>query len=67
MSELNENFERLMEFVKQHNFHKPFSQVYFVEDKSIRRFLNPDKSAEISHQDIFVFENYENRFDEILK
>jgi hypothetical protein len=66
MSELKKHFERLMEFAKQSNFRQPFSQVYFTEYKSVRRFFDPSKPDEISRQDIFTFEDYENRFNEIL-
>lgn len=65
MSELKKHFERLMEFAKQGNFHKPFSQAYFVEDKNICRFS--EKTDEILRQDIITLENYENRFNEIIK
>ena len=66
MSELKRHFERLMEFAKECNFHKSFSQVYFVEEQSIRHFYDFDKVGEISLQDIFTLENYENRFNELL-
>ena len=66
MSELRKHFERLMEFAKQNNFRQPFSQVYFAEEKSIRRFFDSESADEISQQDIFTFEGYENRFSEIL-
>jgi hypothetical protein len=55
-----------MEFAKQNHFHKPFSEVYFVEDNTIQRFPDLDKPGEISRQSIFDFDNYEKRFDEIL-
>ena len=45
MSELKKAFERLMEFAEQQKFQKPFSQVYFAEDKSIHRFFDSDKPA----------------------
>ena len=67
MSDLKENFERLMDFAKQNNFRKPFSKVYFVEDKSVQPASEADDVKETSRQEIFSFENYENRFDEILK
>ncbi len=66
MSKLKENFERLMNFAAQSGFHKPFSQVYLVEQKSILRFYDSDQIVEISRQDIFTSEKYETRFDEIL-
>lgn len=55
-----------MEFAKQSNFRQPFSQVYFVEDKAIQRFFDSNKPNEISRENIFTFEDYENRFNEIL-
>jgi hypothetical protein len=63
---LRKHFERLMELAKQHNFHQSFSQVYFVNDKSIRRFFDSNKPDEILRKDIFTFEDYENQFDELL-
>jgi hypothetical protein len=66
MSELKKHFERLMEFAKQFNFHQPFSQVYFAESKFVRRFFDSESIDEISRQEIFTFEAYENRFDEIM-
>jgi hypothetical protein len=64
MSELKKHLERLLEFAKQGNFRKPFSRVYFAEDKNIRRFSG--KPDEISRPDIFTFEIFEDRFNEIL-
>lgn len=64
MSELKDHFERLMNFAKQSNFHKPFSEVCFVESKSIQYYSN--QLNKISRQEIFSFENYENRFNEAL-
>lgn len=66
MSELKKHFERLIDFAKDSNFYKPFSQVYFVEERFVRRFLDSDKSDEISTQNMFSFENYEKRFSELL-
>ncbi len=66
MSELKKHFERLMEFAIQSNFHKPFSQVYFVEGKSIQGFYGSNKICELFRQDIFTFETYESRFNELL-
>jgi len=65
VSELKKHFERLMEFAKQSNFRQPFSQVYFVEDKAIQRFFDYESADEISRENIFTFETYENRFNEI--
>jgi len=65
MSELKKHFERLMDFAKQNNFHKPFLQVYFVEDKNVRRL--PEKPDKLSRQNIFALKDYENRFNEILE
>ena len=53
-----------MEFAN--HFHQPYSRIYFAEGKSVRYFPDPDKPAEISRQDVFTFEEYENRFNEIL-
>jgi hypothetical protein len=55
-----------MNFARQHNFHKPFSEVYFAEDKSIRRSPEPDEINEISRQNIFNLAGYEIRFNEVL-
>lgn len=55
-----------MEFAKQSNFRQPFSQIYFAECRSIRRFPDFESADEILRQDIFTFEDYENRFNEIL-
>jgi hypothetical protein len=65
MSELKRHFEGLMNFAKNSNFRQPFSQVYFAESKFIERFS--DKPDELSRQNIFTIEIYEDRFDEILK
>lgn len=67
MSELEIHFERLMEFAKSCNFHKPFSEIHFVEENSIRRFHKSDKNDEISYQDVFKLEDYEKRFELLLK
>jgi hypothetical protein len=64
MSELKRHFERLLEFAKRQNFQRPFSQVYFTEAENIRRFS--DRPDEILRPDIFTFENFEDRFNEIL-
>ena len=55
-----------MGFAKQSNFRQPFSQVYFAEENSIRRFFDSESADEISRENIFTFEDYENRFNEIL-
>jgi len=55
-----------MEFAKQGDFHQPFSQIYFAEDRKIHRFFDPEKIDEISRADIFAFDTYEARFNEIL-
>jgi len=56
-----------MELAKQSNFRQPFSQVYFAEEKSIQRFFDSESTNELFRQDIFTFEDYEKRFNEILK
>jgi hypothetical protein len=66
MSELKKHFKRLMGFARRNNFGKPFSNVYFVEGKSIRYSLKFNETDEIFRRDFFSFEHYENRFDEIL-
>jgi hypothetical protein len=66
MSDLERHFIRLMNFARQHNFHKPFSEVYFAEDKSIQRSSRTDEINEISQQNIFNLANYEIRFNEVL-
>lgn len=66
MSELKKYFERLMDFARQSNFNQPFSQVYFVEDKAIQHSFDSNKSSEIFRENIFTFENYENRLNQIL-
>jgi len=48
VSELKKYFERLMELAKQSNFRQSFSQVYFVEDKAIQRFLDSNKPNQIN-------------------
>lgn len=65
MSELKRHFERLMDFAKNSNFHQPFSQVYFAESRCVQSFAG--KPDELSRQNIFTFEVYENRFADILK
>lgn len=67
MSELRSHFERLMEFARRRDFHKPFSQVVFVEERNIRPYSAPDQTYEISRSDMFDFPDYENRFTEIPK
>jgi hypothetical protein len=54
-----------MKFAKESNFDQPFSQVCFAEDRNVRRFF--EKSDELFMQSIFTLEDYEDRFDEILK
>jgi hypothetical protein len=66
MSELRKHFERLMAFAKQSDFRKPFSQVYFVENRKINHSNNSEIADEISRRDIISFEDYEDRFNEIL-
>jgi hypothetical protein len=66
MSNLKRQFIGLMNFARQHNFHKPFSEVYFVEDKSIQHSLKPYEINEISQQNVFSLANYETRFNEVL-
>ena len=64
MSELKKHFERLMNFAKQSGFHKPFSKAYFVESKSIE--IHPNGLNKIPEPEIFSFERYEIRFEEIV-
>lgn len=66
MSELRKQFERLIEFAKQNEFYKPFSQVYLVEDNK-KYIYRETEIRKISRKGIFTIDSYENRFEELLK
>lgn len=65
MSNLRENFDTLIEFAGKNNFSESFSQVYFVEEKSME-FVLKSRIHKIPRESIFTFESYKTRFDALF-
>ena len=53
MSDLRENFHKLIEFARDNNFLESFSNIYFVEDKSILHILSARTYAKF-HENQFL-------------
>lgn len=65
MNKLKENFESLLAFAKECNFHGTFITVGFVEEKDVQ-FVVKTGLTRIPRNCIFNFEDFENRFEELF-